>query len=102
MKKLHRVSCQSGYPVYRWGGLGRTALAGDMRYSLVVQAFTIAFHHSASSALPHWQEDVEACQGSLAHLAQSVPSSVTACLRSTWAGFVLTSTADGTYVTSTR
>lgn len=28
MKKLHRVSCQIGYPVYRWGGLGRTALAG--------------------------------------------------------------------------
>lgn len=78
MEKLHRVSCQSGYPIYRWTGLDSTAPAGDMRYSLVVQAFTIASHHSVPPAPPHWQEDVEARRGSLAHLAQTVPSSITA------------------------
>lgn len=95
MEKLHSVCCQSGYPMYRWTGLGSTAPAGDTRYKLVVQAFTIASHLSAPPALPHRQENVEARQGSLAHLAQAVPSSVTVCLKSTWAGFVLTSTADG-------
>lgn len=82
--------------MYRWTALGSTAPAEDMRYKLVVQALTIASHHLTPSALPQRQQNVEARQGSLAHLAQAVPSSVTACLRSTWVGFVLISTADGT------
>lgn len=84
MEKLHSVCCQSGYPMYRCTGLGSTAPAGDLRYKLVVQVFAIAYHHRAPPAVPHQQENVEACQGSLAHLAQAVPSSVTACLRSSW------------------
>lgn len=68
--------------------------AGDKRYKLVVPAFSIASHHSAPPALSH-RQNTESHQGSLAHLAQAVPSSVTACLRSTSAGLVLTSTADG-------
>lgn len=78
MEKLHSVCCQSGYPMYRWTGLGSTAPAGDMRYKLVVQAFSIASHHSAPPALPHGQENVEARQGSLVHLAQAMPSSKSA------------------------
>lgn len=69
--------------------------AEDMRYKLAVQAFIIASHHLTPSALRQCQQNIEAPQGSLAHLAQAVPSSVTACLTSTWVGFVLVSTADG-------
>lgn len=44
--------------------------------------------------LPCHTGRTESHQGSLAHLAQAVPYSVTACLRSTSAGLALTSSAD--------
>lgn len=56
MQKLHSVCCQSGYPMYRLTGLGSTVPHVACWCTAVVQAFTIASHHSAPPALPHWHD----------------------------------------------
>lgn len=69
--------------------------AGQLRYKLVVQLFTIASHHSAPAALLCWQQNARSPSGICCPSSSGCTS---ICLRkATWEGSVLAGTAQGTW-----